>query len=83
MLLAGCGTDDEMVKNQALASQKLAYAFMSEGRPARALQELTKAESLTPNDPEIKNFLGLAYWKQGEFPLAEKKFREAVELRTN
>lgn len=80
LALTACGADKEERRNQALASQQLGFAFLSEGRPARALQELTKAESIEPENPEIKNSVGLAYWARREYSTAETKFREAVAL---
>lgn len=80
-LSAGCSNDSETRRNDALASQQLAYAFMKEGRPARALQELAKAEALTPDDPEIHNMMGLAYWAHKEYGLAEMHFKRALELK--
>jgi len=79
--LAGCGPDQELVRRDAQTSFKLAAAFLAEGRPAPALRELTKAEALTPEDPEIQYYLGAAYWMRREFGLAEEKFRRAVQLK--
>lgn len=64
-----------------MTAYKLGVAFLAEGRPAPALQELAKAESLDPTDPEIVNALALAYWGRKEFGLAEEKFRRAVALK--
>lgn len=79
-LLSGCASDREAKKKEAYAAQQLAYAFLQERQPAKALSELAKAEALTPDDPEIKNGLGLAYWAKREYALTEAKFKEAVKL---
>lgn len=78
----GCGPDVETRKKEASASQQLAYAYLRENQPARALVELAKAEAARPDDPEVKNFLGLAYWAKRELALAEAKFKQAVALDT-
>ncbi len=77
--VAGCGgaAREAQVKD-AEAYYKLGLAFLMEGRPAPALQKLSRAETLTPDDPKVLNALGLAYWARGEAGLAEAKFRKAV-----
>lgn len=77
---AGCGGDSEARRREASASQQYAIAFLQEKQPAKALNELMKAEALAPDDPEIKNTYGLAYWAKREFAMAEKKFQEAVAI---
>jgi len=79
--LAACAGNQEAVRRQARASFQLGLAFLAEGRPAPALRELTKAERLTPDDPQVQNALGLAYWARREVADAEKRFRRAVELK--
>lgn len=78
--LTGCGGDSEMRRREASASQQYAIAFLQEKQPAKALNELMKAEALAPDDAEIKNTYGLAYWSKREFAMAEKKFQESVAL---
>lgn len=80
LALSACGPDAETRKKEATASQQLAYAYLRENQPARALTELRKAEEAQPSDPEIKNSLGLAYWAKREPGLAEAKFKESVAL---
>lgn len=78
--LSACGPDAETRRKEATASQQIAFAFLRENQPARALVELSKAEQLQPDDPEVKNSLGLAYWAKREPGMAEVKFKEAVAL---
>ena len=77
----GCASDKEARKNDALASQQLALAFLNEGRPARALTELAKAEQSMPDDPEVQNAMGLAYWARRDYASAEARFKKALALR--
>ncbi len=77
----GCAPDREVVRREAQSSFKLGMAFLSEQRPAPALREFTKAEELTPEDPQIQYYLGATYWMRRELALAEEKFRRAVALK--
>lgn len=81
LLAAGCAGDQEAVRREAQSSFKLGMAFLSEGRPAPALREFTKAEELTPDDPQIQYYLGATYWLRRELSLAEERFRRAVALK--
>ncbi|MDW7711389.1 MAG: tetratricopeptide repeat protein [Deferrisomatales bacterium] len=78
---AGCAADKEARQREAQSSFQLGMAFLSEGRPAPALREFTKAESLEPEDPKIQYYLGATYWLRREHSLAEEKFRRAVDLK--
>jgi Tfp pilus assembly protein PilF len=77
----GCSGNREMVRREAQASYKRGVAFLREGRPSQALQELAKAEALTPDDPEILYMAGAAYWMKREYGPAEARFRKATELK--
>jgi len=79
--VAGCAGNEQEIRRDAQTSFKLGAAFLAEGRPAPALRELTKAETLTPEDPEVQYYLGAAYWMRREYALAEEKFRNAVKLK--
>ena len=80
-LLAGCASDRESRRNEAIAAQQLALAFLNEGRPARALTELAKAERALPDDPEVQNAMGLAYWARRDYANAEVRFLKAIKLK--
>ncbi len=77
---AGCATDKAEKKSQTDAAEKMAFAFMKEGRPSRAIQELIRAEKIDPESDQVKYSLGLAYWSRKEVGLAEVKFKEALVL---
>ncbi|MBI5444034.1 MAG: tetratricopeptide repeat protein [Deltaproteobacteria bacterium] len=80
-LLVACAANQEAARRDAQTAYKLGIAYLAEGRPSPALQELSKAETLSPQDPEILNALGFAYWIRKEYGLAEEKFRKAVALK--
>lgn len=50
-----------------------------EGRLAEARRELEQAQRLRPNDSDVLNLLGLAYFKTSAFPEAEVIYRRLVE----
>lgn len=79
--LLGCAGNGQAVRRDSQTAYKLGLAFLAEGRPSPALRELTKADALTPNDPEILNALGLAYWARQEYATAEKKFLRATKVK--
>lgn len=82
LAISGCSGSREAVQRDAQAARKLGIAFLAEGRPSLALREFSKAETVTPDDPEIQYYLGISYWmQQRELGLAEQKFRRAVELK--
>ncbi len=80
LVAGGCGSDSEVRRKEAKASEQFAVAYLQEKQPAKALVEIQKAEALDPKSAEIKNTYALAYWSRREYALAEKKFLEAVEL---
>lgn len=82
LLAFGCATGQQ-ASRQAETSYKLGVAFLSEGRAAPALQELSKAEAFSPEDPKILNALGLAYWARREFGPAEEKLRKATTVKAD
>lgn len=84
LVLAGCSgaqKEKEQSQRDAQAAFSLGVAFLNEGNPSKALQELTIAEAGSPQDYEILNALGLAYWAKGERGSAEDKLRKAVEVK--
>jgi type IV pilus biogenesis/stability protein PilW len=76
-----CSKNRENIQRDAKTSHTLALAFLTENRPSLALRELAKAESLTPDDPEIQNTLGEAYWRKLEYGKAEESFKKATALK--
>jgi Tfp pilus assembly protein PilF len=69
------------VRGQSQSSFKLGMAYLREGRTTLALQEFSKAEALTPDDPEVLNALAQAYWVRREYALAIAKVKRATVLK--
>jgi arylsulfatase A-like enzyme/Flp pilus assembly protein TadD len=58
--------------------------FLTEvGQFDAAIDVLTKGLALIDYDPELWNYLGVAYWRKGEFANAQKAFQEALSLDDN
>lgn len=79
LFTAACAFDDS-AKKQASYHFQMGLSYLGENDPTRALIELTEAEKLTPDDPNLLNSLGLAYYYKKRFDLAEKAYLRAIEL---
>ncbi len=86
LMLAGflwsCG-GQEAQRDEAMASatREIGEAYMRQGDYTSALRELTKAESLNPEDPFVHNDLGLCYMAKKHMPDAISHFQKAVALK--
>jgi len=80
LALGGCAIN-EAAKNQAAYHYQMGESFLAENNVAGALRELTEAEKITPDDPQLLNLLGLAYFRKNRYDLAEQKYLKAIELR--
>ena len=80
--LAACSSTPRK-KEEALDHMRLGDSMMREGRPTQALAELIKANELDPNNPVIRNMLGIGYLEKGMVPQAIIQFEKALELDPN
>lgn len=78
--LAGCASSLQQ-KEQALSHMRLGDSMLQEGRPTQALAELIKANDLDPNNPVIRNVLGIAYLEKGLVRQAIFQFEKALTLK--
>jgi type IV pilus assembly protein PilF len=67
-------------KEDAQAHMRLGDSMLREGRPTQALEELIKANDLDPNNPVIRNVLGIAYLEKGMVRQAIVQFEKALYL---
>ena len=81
-LLWSCG-GQQTQHDEALASatREIGEAYMRQGDYTSALRELTKAESLNPEDPFVHNSMGLCYMAKKRMPDAISHFQKAVALK--
>ena len=56
-------------------------AHIQAGQYTPALKELLEAEKLTPNDPTVHYYLGIAYERKGFIDDAVKEFQKAIALK--
>ncbi|SNB44885.1 lipopolysaccharide assembly protein LapB [Geobacter sp. DSM 9736] len=82
LALAGCAIG-EAARKEAAYHYQMGLSYLVENNVTGALIELTEAEKLTPDDPELLNYLGLAYYRKGRFEIAESKYMRALDLKHN
>lgn len=79
-LCSGCAAL-EASKKKASYHYQMGQSFLAEGNYTRALIDFTEAEKITPNDPQLLNYLGQVYYLKKRYDLAEPKYLRAIELR--
>ena len=82
ILTGGCSIGDASRKKAAYHYQ-MGLSYLGENNVTGALVELTEAEKLEPDNPELLNYLGLALYRKNKFVLAEQKYLRALELKPN
>lgn len=66
---------------KATAFKDLGVAYMKDDMDAAAFKNLTKAESLNPNDPHIHFALGVFYFKKENYKQAIAEYKRSLELK--
>ena len=79
-LLSGCAYR-ETARKEAAYHYQMGLSYLGENNTTGALIEFTEAEKITPDDPELLNYLGMAYFRKNRFDLAEQKYLRALEIR--
>jgi Flp pilus assembly protein TadD len=77
---AGCAMS-EAARKKASYHYQMGLSYLGENNATGALVELTEAEKLNPDDPELLNYLGLAYFRKSKFGLAERKYLQSLKLK--
>lgn len=80
--MVGClgGRGQEVVQNPASYHFQMGLSFLGERNYTSALVELTEAEKLDPDNPEVLYNLGIAYMGKRRPDLAEPRFLRAITL---
>jgi Tfp pilus assembly protein PilF len=84
LFVAGCATgrDQQATKhNPASYHYQMGLSYLGERNYTSALVELTEAEKLDPDNPELLYNLGMAYMGKKRPDLAEQKIEKAVKLK--
>jgi len=76
-----CTATQEKNAKQATAYRELAEAYIAERQYTLALQELLKAEKLSPNSALIQNDLGLVHMIKDRMDLSVKHFKLALDFK--
>jgi type IV pilus assembly protein PilF len=80
ILTGGC-TIGEAARKKATYHYQMGLSYLGENNVTGALVELTEAEKLDPDNPELLNSLGLALYRKNKFVLSEQKYLRALELK--
>lgn len=78
--LSGC-VSTMAESNMASYHFQMGESHLRENNITSALIEFTEAEKITPDDPNLLNFLGLVYFRKGKYELAEQKYLKALQLK--
>lgn len=86
MVLSGCATSEvnQLGKNNPAAYHyQMGLSYLGERNFTGALVELTAAEKLDPENPDVLYHLGMAYMGKKRPDLAEQKLQRALMLKPN
>ena len=86
LVVTACVTsrkEQDLPKSRASYHYKMGLAYISELDYTRALIELTEAEKLAPNDPDVLYNLAYAYMGKKRPDLAEPRLQKAIMLKSN
>jgi len=84
LALVGCATshDKQLGKNNPAAYHyQMGLSYLGERNYTSALVELTEAEKLDPDNPEVLYNLGMAYIGKRRPDLAEQRLQKAIMLK--
>jgi len=79
LLTTGCM--GEAARKNASYHYQMGLSYLGENNVTGALVELTEAEKLNPDDPDLQYNLGKAYFRKNHYEIAEKKFVRAIVLK--
>ncbi len=80
--IVGCATKQgaESMNDKAHIQYQFAYDFYHKGELIPSLAAGLRAQEHSPNNPDIKNLIGLIYFRQEKYDLAEQSFQSAIDL---
>lgn len=70
------GPNEKRVK----ALSNLGASLLAAGEPHKALPELLEARKLDPNNPNLENYIGQAYFGMREYDMAVANYAKALEM---
>jgi Tfp pilus assembly protein PilF len=79
LLTAACTSS--AARTKASFHYQMGLSYLGENNITGALVELTEAEKITPDDPELLNKLALAYFYKKRYDLAEQRYLKALKIK--
>lgn len=86
ILVSGCvtGRNNQFSKpNPAAYHYQMGLSYLGERNYTAALIDLTEAEKLDPDNPDVLYYLGMAYMGKKRPDLAESRLQRAIMLKPN
>jgi type IV pilus assembly protein PilF len=84
-LLMGCASSQDRKalkarkENVVILNTQLAATYLQRGRPEIALDNISKALALAPNDSQANNVMALLQWHLKQIDVADRYFRRALK----
>ncbi len=79
----GCASKNPELIKQASMRYDIGAALLNKGDYPGAIQQLSEAKKLNPDDPFTYNALGLGYYAEGMKVEAEEAYQKAITLNKN
>jgi len=73
----------ESARKEGSYHYQMGVSHFNENNMAAALTELTEAEKYDSENPELYNYLGMAYSNKKKFDIAEQKYLRALSLKSS
>jgi type IV pilus assembly protein PilF len=80
LLLSSCAGNGAAQKNATYHLQ-MGLSNLGENNITGALIELTESEKVNPDNYELQNYLGIAYFRKNKFDIAVQKYLKALALK--
>lgn len=83
LLTTGCFSKTANEQKQAEATRRLGEAYIHQGEFTQAIQKLSEAEKMNPDDHLTQDNLGIAYMGRKEYDKSIEHFKKAIELKSD
>jgi len=80
LALSACASS-QAARKQASYHYQMGLSYLGENNATGALVELTEAEKLDPDNPDLEFNLGRAYFLKEHYDIAEQKLTRALKLK--
>lgn len=83
LLTTGCFSKSENENKKVEALRRLGEAYIHQGEFTQAIQKLTEAEKINPDDHITQDNLGIAFMGRKEYDKSIQHFKRAIELKSD